>query len=296
MGVTIVSLYFAVLALCWGLLSGFTGLFSLAPATFGMIGAYTTGLLGLHYGTSPFVGILAAVIVTAFLGFVVGRLTLGLVGPYFALTTLALAEIVRQVILNSYSITRGDLGITVPSLFPDRVFAYYSFIVFVGLMLCGLYALLEQPCGYFLQAIRDDELGARAKGVRTVYWKIFAFSLTSGLSGLAGAIYAHFAVVISPDLGLPLITGLIIAMVVIGGNGTLIGPLVGALFVNTASEYLRGIGSIHLIVFSALVILFARFLPEGLCGLSVRLVEKVSALRRREYPDAVAPGARNHET
>ncbi len=124
-GVLIVSMYFAMLAAGWNLLAGYTGQFSLAPATFGMIGAYTTGLLSYHFGASPPIGIPAAVLVAALIGLALGRIVLRLRGPYLALTTLSFAEILRLVISNSIEITRGDLGLNVPGLIDSRLAWYY---------------------------------------------------------------------------------------------------------------------------------------------------------------------------
>ncbi len=265
-GVVITSLYYALLASNWNLLAGYTGLFSLAPAGFAMLGAYVTALLWTYAGVEPWLGIPAGAIVCAIVGLVIGVLTLRLSGPYLALTTLALAEILRVIVLNSFDITRGEIGLQVPALFAHQSSYYYMFLVAVGGFLIGLHWLLGQPCGLYLRAIRNDETGARARGVRTVFWKVFAFSVSSGLSGLAGALFAHYVIIVSPSIGHLLVTGLVMSMVVLGGMGTLLGPLVGALLVNVSSEYLRAAGDYQHIVFPIVVILFARFCREGLVG------------------------------
>jgi len=266
-GVLIVSMYFAMLAAAWNLLAGFTGQFSLAPAAFGMIGAYTTGLLAHYIGSPPLIGIAAAIAVTGLIGLILGRIVLRLKGSYLALTTLAFAEIVRLVMSNSIDITRGDLGLEVPGLFKGRLTYYYVMLaVLVGAQL-GLYALLRSPAGLYLRAIRDDEIAAAGRGVNVVRWKTNAFTLSAAISGLAGALYAHFAQLISPELGQISQTGLVIAMVVIGGLGTLVGPIGGAFLVYIASEFLRNFGNYQLIVFALLVIIFGRFWRDGLWGL-----------------------------
>jgi len=270
-GVVIMSLYFALLASNWNLLSGYTGLFSLAPATFGMLGAYVSALLWTYAGAPPMIGIPAGMFVAAFVGLLVGLLTLRLVGPYFALTTLAFAEILRIIALNSFSITNGENGLRVPTIFNDQSSYYYLFLVLVAVTLIGFYWLLGQPCGYYLRAIKNDETGARAKGVRVVFWKVFAFTVSAGLSGFAGAMLGHYQAVVSPSMGNLLVTGMIISMVVLGGMGTLLGPLLGALIVNISSEYLRSAGDLQHIVFPLLVILFARFCKEGLVGRAAML-------------------------
>jgi branched-chain amino acid transport system permease protein len=270
LGILIVSMYFAMLALGWNLLAGFTGQFSLAPAAFAMIGAYVTGLLDYHGKVPLAIGIPAAIAGTAALGWLLGRIVLRLKGPYLALTTLSFAEIARVVIGNSYNFTRGDQGLNVPSLMESRVGYYYLFLAVLAAVLVGLYRLMRGRAGRFWLAIRDDETGAESRGIPVVRYKTLAFALSCAICGLAGSLYGTFSQLVSPELGLLLQTGLVISMVVIGGMGTLTGPIVGALLVYVSSEWLRAVGNIQLIVFSAAVIVFARFFRTGLWGIATR--------------------------
>jgi len=271
LGVLIVSMYFALLALGWNLLAGFTGQFSLAPAAFAMLGAYVPGLLDYHWKIPLAWGIPAGVLGTALLGWLLGRVVLRLRGPYLALTTLSFAEIARVVIGNSYTFTRGDQGLNVPTLMQSRVGYYYLFLATVLAVLVLLFALMRAAPGRFWLAIRDDETGAESRGINVVRYKTLAFALSCAICGLAGALYGTFSQLVSPELGLLLQTGLVIAMVVIGGIATLTGPLVGALLVYLASEWMREFGNVQMIVFAALVILFARFFREGLWGIAARV-------------------------
>jgi len=270
LGILIVSMYFALIALGWNLLAGFTGQFSLAPAAFAMLGAYATALLAYHLKAPLAIGIPAAIAATALLGFLLGRIVLRLKGPYLALTTLSFAEIARVVIYNSYNFTRGDQGLNVPALMESRVGYYYLFLAVLLATLAVLYRLMRGRAGRFWLAIRDDETGAESRGIPVVRYKTIAFALSCAICGLAGSLYGTFSQLVSPELGLLLQTGLVIAMVVIGGMGTLTGPLVGALLVYLASEWLREVGGIQLIVFSLAVIVFARFFRAGLWGLATR--------------------------
>ena len=270
LGILIVSIYFALIALGWNLLAGFTGQFSLAPAAFAMLGAYATALLDYHLKAPLAIGIPAAIAATALLGFLLGRIVLRLKGPYLALTTLSFAEIARVVVYNSHSFTRGDQGLNVPTLMQSRVGYYYLFLGVLLLTLAGLYRLMRGKAGRFWLAIRDDETGAESRGIPVVRYKTFAFALSCAICGLAGSLYGTFSQLVSPELGLLLQTGLVIAMVVIGGMGTLTGPVVGALMVYLSSEWLREFGGIQLIVFSLAVIVFARFFRAGLWGIVTR--------------------------
>jgi branched-chain amino acid transport system permease protein len=270
LGILIVSIYFALLALGWNLLAGFTGQFSLAPAAFAMLGAYATALLDYHLKAPLAIGIPAAIVATALAGWLLGRIVLRLKGPYLALTTLSFAEIARVVIGNSHEFTRGDQGLNVPALMQSRVGYYYLFLAVLGVVLCGLYLLMRGRAGRFWLAIRDDETGAESRGINVVRYKTFAFALSCAICGLAGSLYGTFSQLVSPELGLLLQTGLVIAMVVIGGIGTLTGPVIGALLVYLASEWMREFGHIQMVVFSAVVIVFARFFRTGLWGLATR--------------------------
>jgi branched-chain amino acid transport system permease protein len=270
LGILIVSIYFALLALGWNLLAGFTGQFSLAPAAFAMLGAYATALLDYHLKAPLAIGIPAAIVGTALLGWLLGRIVLRLKGPYLALTTLSFAEIARVVIGNSHEFTRGDQGLNVPGLMQSRVGYYYLFLAVLLAVLVALYALMRGRAGRFWLAIRDDETGAESRGIDIVRYKALAFALSCAICGLAGSLYGTFSQLVSPELGLLMQTGLIIAMVVIGGIGTLTGPIVGALLVYLASEWMREFGHVQMVVFSAVVIVFARFFRTGLWGLVTR--------------------------
>jgi branched-chain amino acid transport system permease protein len=288
LGVLIVSMYFAIVSAAWNLLAGYTGQFSLAPATFAMIGAYSSGLLYHHFQVSPWIGIPVGVGAAAVIGLLLGVVVLRLRGPYLALTTLSFAEITRLVIGNSYDVTRGDLGLSVPAIFESRLAYYYLFLAVLVAVQLGLYVLVRSRAGLYLQAIRDDDVAAAGRGVNVVRWKTVSFSLSSAICGLAGGIYVHFIMLASPEIGLVLQTGLVMSMVVIGGMGTLIGPVLGAFLVEVASEAFRDVGLSHMLVFSLMVILIGRFFRDGLWGLFDRLRERGPAGGRA--PAAVERG------
>lgn len=279
LGVVIVAMYFAMLAAAWNLLSGYVGQISLAPAAFAMLGGYTSGLLWHHLGIAPLIGIGSAVVVTALLGLFLGRITFKLSGPYFTLTTLGFAEISRLIMANSLKWTRGDLGLHLPPLLSNRVHTYYLFLIVLALVQLGLYGLLRSRAGLFLQAIRDDEIAAAGRGVDVVRWKTIAFALSSAICGLGGALYVHFSQLASPEMGLILQSGLVLSMVVVGGLGTLVGPLVGAFIVQVSSEMLRMVGVRHMLVFALLVIIIGRFMRHGLWGAAEQWI--VARRRRR---------------
>lgn len=266
LGIILVSVYFAILALAWNLLAGYTGQFSLAPAAFAMIGGYTTALLDFYWKVPLALGIPAAIVVAALFGLVLGKLVLNLSGPYLSLTTLAFAEIARVVIGNSHEFTRGDQGMHVATLMQSRVGYYYVFLATLVAVLLGLYWLLKGRLGRFMMAVRDDPVGAESRGIDVVRTKMVAFCVSCAICGLAGSLYGTFSQLVSPELGLLQQTGLVLSMVVIGGMSSLSGAILGAILVYLGSEWLREFGDIQIIVFALLVILFARYVPAGLWG------------------------------
>ncbi len=266
LGIILVSIYFAMLALGWNLLAGYAGQFSLAPAAFAMVGAYATALLD-HYWQVPLaLGIPAAILITGLLGLMLGKLVLNLSGPYLSLTTLAFAEIARVAIGNSHEFTRGDQGMHVATLTDNRLAYYYIFVLALLAVLAFIYWMLQGKLGRFMMAVRDDPVGAESRGIPVVRIKMIAFCASCSICGLAGSLYGTFSQLVSPELGLLQQTGLILSMVVIGGMGSLTGAILGAVLIYLGSEWLRGFGDIQMIVFALLVIVFARYIPGGLWG------------------------------
>lgn len=292
-GVLVVALYYGIMAVAWNLLAGFAGQFTLSPAAFSLLGAYTSGVLNFHYGLSPAVGIPLGVLVAGLTGLLLGRISVRMRGPYVSLTSVAFLHIVSIVISNSYSITRGDLGLQVPDLFGlSRVGYFYVFLAALVLVQVLVYQLLRSRAGLFIQALRDDELAAASRGVDVTRWKTVVFGISSAMCGLAGGLYVHFIRLASPEIGTILQSGLVVTMAVVGGMATLAGPLIGAFFIQVASEALRAIGMQHMLVFALLVILSVRFFPGGLWGFVEDMLRKprvpaeptVAAARERVGP------------
>lgn len=263
------SLYYVILAASWNVLAGFTGRFSLAHQAFAAIGAYTSGLLATRYDLPLWVTIPAAVLAATLLGFLLGRLVLRMRAVYLAIATWAFAETIHILLTAAYAITRGELGLTVPPVFPDMDPRRYLYL-FTGLaVLCvlGLHAFVRSPLGYFMRAIRDDELRAQSLGVDTVGVKTLVFTVTSGVAGLAGAFYGHYVVVLSPQIADFSEMAKIIVMVVVGGFGSFAGPLIGAPPVQILNSYLAKYGEWDMVIFAIVVIGFMRFNPGGLVDL-----------------------------
>lgn len=271
-----VALFYVIMAVSWNLLGGYTGQFSLAHHSFGMIGAYTSTLLMAKAGAPFWLSVPAAIVLTGILSLILGIVCLRVAGLYLALITWAFAEVVRNYFRLHYAFTGGDRGLDSPLLFGTlQPTPYYYFFLGLTVFSIALIAvLMRSRIGYYLRAIRDDAIAAQSMGVNIVRYKIFAFIMASVLAGMAGAFFGHTIGLISPVMGDFNEMAMIIIFVVIGGMRTQPGPVVGAIAVRITMELLRGHSEIRIILLSALVIIIMRFFNGGLMDL-VRRVRKM---------------------
>jgi branched-chain amino acid transport system permease protein len=262
------GLYYTVLAASWNLLAGFTGQFSLAHHAFAAIGAYTSGLLIRYYGTPIWLSIAAGVVVAAALGFVLGRMVLSMRAIYLAIATWAFAETIHILLTAAYPITRGELGLNVPPLFnnldPTKYYLLFAALAVVSVTI--MYGIVKSPLGYFMRAIRDDDLRAESLGVDTTRVKVLVFTVASAFAGLAGAFYGHYLVVLSPQMADFNEMAKLIIMVVLGGLGTVLGPLIGAAPVQMLTTYLQKYGEWDLVIFAVVVIALMRTHVGGIAA------------------------------
>ena len=261
-----IAYYYVIMAVSWNLLGGYTGQFSIGHHGFALIGAYTSTLLVVKTGIPLWMGILAGTILPTIISFGLGLLCLRVRGIYLALITWALAEVVRTYIRMDYGFTGGDRGLFSPTLFDTMkpLPYYYVFLVLSGFTVVFVAAIMRSRIGYYLEAIRNDEVAAKAMGVNTVRWKVFAFMVASGFAGAAGAFYGHSVGLISPILGEFNEMAMIIIFVVIGGMRTQAGPVVGALSIRYLMEVLREWSEIRMVILSAVVMVLMRFFNGGL--------------------------------
>jgi branched-chain amino acid transport system permease protein len=283
-----VALYYVILASSWNLIAGYAGLFSLAHHVFAGIGGYASALLVIRAGAPIPLGVLCGGVLACVTGYALGTLTLRMRTLYLALATWAFAESIRITTSMEYGLTRGDLGLSTPTLWATvSPSPYYElFLACAAATVAGLAVLLRSRIGYRLRAIRDDEGAARAIGIDTVRWRRFVFGLSSGVAGAAGAIYGHYVGLLSP-VGMQFgEMALIIIMVIVGGQGTLAGPVIGAVTIEVASEALRAYGEMRMVVFALAVLAVMRLYPAGLMGVMRALARAV----RATGPDARAAG------
>lgn len=267
--------YYAVVSMSWNIVFGFAGLFSFGHMAFAAIGGYISALLAIHLELSPFLGMLFGGLLCALLGFLLGGVVLRVRGFYLCLVTWAFAEITNVVIKTEHRVTGGTGGLLTPSLFTGPGADRYSYFFGLGLLLLVFIfsaLLFHSRKGLFLFAIRDDLDAAENMGVNTRLWKAVTFSIGGFWAGIAGAYYAHFFNLIDPTIGGLDEMGKICLMVIVGGIGTLYGPLLGAFFVVISSEIIRGsLAEMSLLIFSIVMILTMRFASGGFMEIFRRL-------------------------
>lgn len=263
-----IGFYYAMLASSWSFLVGYVGRISFAHAAMAGIGAYSSVILSTRLGLPLALSIPLAAAVTGLVGLVIGRLCLDLHGAYLGLTTIAFSEILRIAITAEYAFTRGSLGLAAPALFEGagRIAYYYAFLLLLVALLALMWAITRSRIGLFFAAIREDEEGAASVGVKIVRWKIFAFTVSSVLAGLAGAFYAHFVQLVAPSMMSLQEMGFILSMAVIGGFQNIFYAALGGVFLEFLLEALREIGGWRMAIFGVVVILVLRFAPNGLFG------------------------------
>lgn len=278
--VLISILFFGYLGACWNILGGYGGQFSFGHAAFFGLGAYTSTLLFLHWGVSPWIGMLAGGLLAAGFGLFAGYLSFryGLRGPYFSLVTLAFAEMLRVIAVN-WKAVGSSLGLVVPNrgsapalfLFAEKLPYYYVILTMAVGALVITRAMERSRMGYALAAIRENEDAAEAAGVDALSTKLSAMALSSFLTALGGTFYAQYFSYIDPSLTFgPAISigGLLPAIV--GGAGTVTGPLLGSFVLTPISELtraaLRGRAGADIMLYGLVLILVISFLPNGLVG------------------------------
>ena len=268
-------LVFAMLAMGLNLLAGYTGLPSLGQAAFMAVGAYTAGLLirRLDLGFAP--ASIAGIVMAAALGAVFGLIALRARGATFLLITLALAQSVWAVAFTWRSLTRGDDGLgSIPR--PEIGFLpwsmtdarpYYFFVLAVFLILLAIFAILvRSPFGLALQGIRENELRMRSLGYHTWLYQYTAFIVAAAYAGVAGVLRAYLVGAVVPAWSQVDPSAEALLMVIMGGPGTVVGPLVGAAIIEPVSEMANVFTRRWPLVLGVLYVIVILFAPEGIVG------------------------------
>lgn len=279
--VSILAMLYAVTAASLDILIGYTGRLSLGHAAFFAIGAYTSTLLSMNWGVSPWLGIFVGGLIASVFGLVLGIPSLKLRGPYLAISTLGFGIIVQLMLINLDWLTRGPLGIPgIPPLpmigpidFRSKTAFYYVALAFTTVSILLLHLLTKSRAGKVLMSIREDENAALSIGVNVPLFKVYAFLIATFFAGISGGLYAHYLRYISPGISALSESIYMLSMTIIGGFGTLIGPVIGAVVLSLLQELLRSYLEYRYLIYGLLIILVMRFFPSGIYGI-VQLVLK----------------------
>jgi len=289
------ALYAALLGQAWNILGGFGGQFSFGHALFFGTGAYLQAMAQLHGGINAWLALALAVAGSAGIGALVGALTFryGLKGSYFALVTLAFAEVFRILAL-SVPFTGAGVGLMLPlqesfinMQFGSRKGYLYLVLAFVAAALLVTWWLKNSRFGAYLQAVRDNEDAARAIGVNPFGVKLGAIALSAGFMGAGGAFYVQVFQYIDPGIAYgPAVSVEALVAAIVGGMGTLWGPLLGALVLHLLADVTRNLfgqlPGINMVIYGVVLVLIVMFLPRGIAGLGAT----VSALWRKRQKES----------
>ncbi len=271
-------------ASAWDLLGGWSGQTSLGHAAFVGLGAYTLGVTANRWDLAPWWGALLAMALASVLALVWGKVTFRLRGSYFVLSTIAVAEILRLVAINQRGLTGGAVGLFIFDLKEpfgldlfDRGVEFWFALGYLLLVLAVVAVVTHGRLGYQMRAVREDEPSAEAAGVDPEAVKLRAFALSGALTALGGCLYGAVLSALQPQPMFELHLSVRIALVaIIGGRGTLFGPLVGAALLTTSAELFRNaFAEANLLIYGALIVVVVLFAPHGLLGeLGRRLVRR----------------------
>lgn len=276
----IITGIFVILSLSLNLILGYLGKPALGHAAFFAIGAYTSSLLALSFGISPWIGLFVGASFAAVSGGVIGYLTFHLKEDYFALATFGFGLIIYSVINNWVEVTRGPMGLPgIPQFIsfadPSESLLFYCILIlaFVLITVFVMRRIVNSPFGRVVQSIRDDETASEALGKDTQKVKIMVFMIGAFFAGIAGSLYAHYITFIDPSSFTVMESILIVLMVILGGMGTIEGPIFGALILIIFPEVLRFIGipgavaaPLRQMIYGLLLIILIMKRPQGLVG------------------------------
>ena len=285
---------FAALGLAWNLVGGYAGQLSLGHVAFFGIGAYGLALF-TELSIPVWISVILAATVATLFAALIGAIAFRLRGPYFTLATIAFGEVLRLAATN-LNLTGGAIGLTMPALFVGRTFWRSYYLASVALVVIAFltnYWTSRSRFGYYLMAIREDEDTAGAVGINTTLCKLQAFLLSAFLTALAGALYGSAFQFIVPDSILTLEISIQIAIItMLGGAGTLLGPIVGAVLLLTASEVFKNqFKESHLLIYGVLIVVVVLFVPEGIVGGLQHLFRKRSRPPADAKPQPILGGA-----
>ncbi len=273
LNIAVLAGIYIILTSSLNITNGYTGLFSFGHAAFYGIGAYTAAILATRYGEPFWVTLPLSGMVAGIFGVAIALPTLRLTGIFLALITIGFQEIVYLVILNWIGLTRGPMGIpgVPPPTLWDFSFSgnrdYYYFILALDILVLYLLSrIINSRVGRAFVAIREDEVAAQSVGIAVFPAKVLSFVIATVLAGVAGGFFAHHAQFVSADSFRLDETFIILTMLIVGGMGTLIGPVIGAVFLVVLPEASRFLADFRDVIYGLILIGVILFRPQGIAG------------------------------
>jgi branched-chain amino acid transport system permease protein len=292
-GIMINTLTFVALGLAWNIISGIGGQLSMGHAAFYGLGGYTSALLLVKMGITPWIGMFAGMVVAVLAGLMLGYPSFRLSGVYFKLVTFVFGMIIEIIARSWEPLTYGDPGVKIPLLgdapglyqFASAAPYYYIILFLVVAYFLITRWVLNSRFGYYLQALRDDQTAAEALGVNSLRMKLMGFALSAAMAALVGSFYTQYLLFIDPASGFGMFVSVKIALSsIVGGVGTLWGPVLGGFLLIPLAEIANAqlvqyVTGVDVVLYSAVLIASAVFVPQGLANLDLQPVaERVKGL------------------
>ena len=271
----IIMLIFSILASSLNLLMGYTGLISIAHAAFFGIGGYASGLFALRLGFPFVVALATGMVFTAVVALGVGLPSFRTRGIYYIIVTVAFQLITTEVMDGWHAVTGGGFGlrgVPRPLHFESKVAYYYLVLAVTALAHYAMIRVIRSPLGVSLMAVRDNEAKALMMGVNPLHYKTFAFVFASALAGLAGSLYVHYLEYAHPEFFNFEVSVDLFLAVMLGGSGTIYGPVFGVFVLELLRELLHELVALRLLTFGLVLIALIVFLPQGLLPPLLRAV------------------------
>ena len=286
--VMILVFMFGMLGVAWNIMGGYAGMFSFGQAAFFGIGAYTSSFLLVTFHVNPWIGLMAGGVVAALMAAAIGYPCSNLRGHYFAIATIAFGEIVR-IHFNNWKLVNAAEGITIPMMdeslanfmfHSSKLPYYYIMLVFLLLALVICYFVANSKMGYYFRAIKESHDVAEVLGVNVVRYRLIAIMVSAFLSAMAGTFYAQYILYIDPESVMLLAISIQIVLIsMLGGAGTIMGPVIGAAILIPIAELTRiwlghrGTG-VDMLIYGFLITLISVYQPQGIWGLFANIGKK----------------------
>jgi len=277
--VVVLAMLFSILTASFDLMTGYTGPLSFCHAAFYGIGAYTSALLTLRTGMSFWLALPISAVGVFLFSAAIGYPALKLRGHYFAVTSFFFGHFIYLVFMNAIPLTNGPMGLrdirppeNILGINFSSMNSNYYLILFFGILIVVFLSLLVRSgIGRYLIAIRENEDLAEAIGINTTFYKVLSFGISGGLAGIAGSLFAHFFRLLHPSTFAWMTSEMVVIMALVGGTGTLIGPIIGAGVVTFFLEQMRFAPELRYVTWAAMLIVVLIIEPKGLMGIVSRI-------------------------